>query len=503
MPDPGEVELKLEVAPGDVARLRRHPLLAGLGRPVKMVSTYWDTPDLVLRDAGLTLRIRTAARSRIQTLKTASEGVGLFARGEWETPVAADRLDLDALDGTPVEALLKGGAARTLEPCFRIRVARASRLVERPDGAVELTLDQGAIEAGGREQGLTEVELELKSGPARLLFDLGRELMAVAPLRLSAVSKGEAGYELLRAPGPVKASDPRLDRGMTTAEAFQVIGRACLAQFLRNERLVRRSGAPEAVHQARVGLRRLRAAVSVFGDMLDDPQSAHIKEGLKALASALGAVRDLDVLLPRLAELKVSPPFDRAALLEALRLHRAEVMAEAVPVLASAEAARVAFDAAAWLEAGDWLALAPAALRDRPVADFAAEALERRAAKLRKALKRIRSLDAEGRHEVRIRAKKVRYAAEFFAGLADGKKPAKAARRFIRALKPLQEALGDLNDVANAERLLRALAGSSRDTAVAFAAGQAADAVGRAEPRLLQEVAEAAGEFAEAELFLG
>ena len=64
--DPKEIELKLRVAPEDVATLRAHPNFAGvlsgaLGEPVSetLVSVYfWIRSELFLRDHGLTLRVR-------------------------------------------------------------------------------------------------------------------------------------------------------------------------------------------------------------------------------------------------------------------------------------------------------------------------------------------------------------------------------------------------------------------------------------------------------------
>ncbi|TIT71409.1 MAG: CHAD domain-containing protein, partial [Mesorhizobium sp.] len=65
--------------------------------------------------------------------------------------------------------------------------------------------------------------------------------------------------------------------------------------------------------------------------------------------------------------------------------------------------------------------------------------------------------DDETRHKVRIAAKKLRYAAEFFEPLYNGKAEAKRHRRFIEAMKGLQDHLGSLNDIATAPDMLAAL----------------------------------------------
>src|SRR5262249_57099898 len=86
--------------------------------------------------------------------------------------------------------------------------------------------------------------------------------------------------------------------GTSTRDGFKVIGRACLKQVVDNvPALV--AGDGEGVHQMRVGLRRLRAAISLFAALLRDAQSAAIKAELKWLTGELGPARELEVLMQR------------------------------------------------------------------------------------------------------------------------------------------------------------------------------------------------------------
>ena len=108
-------------------------------------------------------------------------------------------------------------------------------------------------------------------------------------------------------------------------------------------------------------------------------------------------------------------------------------------------------DFSEWLAIGRWRTdPVDPAIRDRPAEIFAAATLQ----KLRRRLKReghgLADLGDEARHEVRILAKKLRYASEFFVGLFPGKKPERRARAFLKALEALQTHLGDLNDLAHA-----------------------------------------------------
>jgi triphosphatase len=88
---------------------------------------------------------------------------------------------------------------------------------------------------------------------------------------------------------------------------------------------------------------------------------------------------------------------------------------------------------------------------------FASEQLARRWRKVRKRGKVLADLDPRGRHKLRIQTKKLRYAAEFFAPLFRTKRAAKRSKQFLHELERLQDALGDLNDIAVHEKRIAAL----------------------------------------------
>ena len=92
MSDPTEIELKLDVAPEDRERLQASPLIGAERRKAEhLVSTYFDTPDLALHEAGYSLRIRRQRSKRTQTLKVdRRDAAGLFVRSEWECAVSSD-----------------------------------------------------------------------------------------------------------------------------------------------------------------------------------------------------------------------------------------------------------------------------------------------------------------------------------------------------------------------------------------------------------------------------
>ncbi len=172
--------------------------------------------------------------------------------------------------------------------------------VQNGDTAIEVVLDRGTISAGDWHTSICEMEMELKSGQPQALFDLARKLDGAVPVRLGVLTKPERG-DLLRQAlwGVVKAGPAALDDEMTTAEAFQVIVQACIKQFRLNEDLLLVSRSPEPLHQARVALRRLRSAFSIFKPLLGIDAARGLSDSLRELAGELGLARDLDVLLQR------------------------------------------------------------------------------------------------------------------------------------------------------------------------------------------------------------
>ncbi len=113
---------------------------------------------------------------------------------------------------------------------------------------------------------------------------------------------------------------------------------------------------------------------------------------------------------------------------------------------------------------------------DAPLADFAAPLLDKRWRKLRRGGEDIAAHSFEALHELRLEAKRLRYAAELFAPLWGGK----AARRFLKRLSALQEALGTVNDAAVARGLLASLDGGAPAWAAGAVEGFAAARVGPA-----------------------
>ena len=221
-----------------------------------------------------------------------------------------------------------------------------------------MAVDRGTINTGKRSQPLCEIELELEHGTAADLFGVARELSEALPVRLALKSKSERGYEIINGQDelPVKAAAINLPAGANARDAFRVIGLACLKQIIGNARALAK-GDPEGVHQMRVGLRRLRAAMSLFSVLLRDPQSEAIKTELKWLTGELAPARELEVLVNRV----VAPVAKRRrrwrgmpVLSQEFAERRKAALARAQEALQSPRFRTLAIEIVAWLQAGLW-----------------------------------------------------------------------------------------------------------------------------------------------------
>jgi inorganic triphosphatase YgiF len=426
-----EFELKLEVAPDAIDALLQQPWLKRAEcKSIKQVSTYYDTEDNELRRRGYSLRVRAADGRFIQTVKSLDSGAGVFERGEWEYQVDAGAPDAELLVGTP----LAGLDVAPLRPVLSSDVTRlAFRL--QPDGAeIELAIDNGCVSAAGRQQRVAEVEIEIVKGAPSCAVEIARTISAQVPVKLGVLSKAERGFGLAGGTlGQLTKSAPvALDASMTVAQAFERILSACIRHFRLNEAAVLEQRNPEALHQVRVAMRRLRAAMSLFRTAISDQEFARLRAELRWFTNRLGDARNLDVMLQR-----DFPGGQREQLLERRELAYDEVIA----AIDSARLRTMMLDLVAWAALGDWHHNLRAGV---PVGTYVARRIDKLWEKTARA-HHVRLMDDEARHRLRIEVKKLRYGLEFVAALHahEGKRQ----KRFGAALEGLQESLGKLNDI--------------------------------------------------------
>jgi inorganic triphosphatase YgiF len=432
-----EVELKLEVAAGSAGQLFSVEGLGGPWASQRQVSVYFDGPDREVRSLGCTLRVREGGGRFVQTVKSVEGGAGLFQRGEWEYEIAGPEPDRDRLTHTPLARL---GPAK-LAPIVRSEVTRRSRRLPGDGALIEIVLDEGKMRAGERELPVCEIELELIEGDPAAMFALARRIAARVPVRLGVMSKAERGFALAdgRLGKIAKAEPVPLNEEMIAADGFAAILAACVRHFRLNEPLVTERRLPEALHQCRVAMRRLRSALTLFRTAVGDPEFARLREELRWFTGELGDARNLDVFLGRELAAK-----ERKAI-EARRQAAYDRVAAAMD---SQPVRTLMLDLVAWSRLGEWRGHADAQRALEPYVSHRIDRLWRRIGHARD----IEDMDDEQRHRLRIEVKKLRYALEFTEALYARERDAQ--RRFARAIETLQEALGDLNDVVVARTLV-------------------------------------------------
>ena len=169
---------------------------------------------------------------------------------------------------------------------------------------------------------------------------------------------------------------------MTTAAAFQAIGRACLHHLMSNERVLSETRDPEVVHQMRVAMRRLRAAISLFKDVLADERRDAIRSELKWISNELGAARDLDVFIAKTLEpVRKKHPDEPGLefLVRSFQEQREQAYDRALAAVASQRFRTLVIDTAAWIEAGSWVMAGEGLERAKPVEVLLPSELARRA----------------------------------------------------------------------------------------------------------------------------
>jgi CHAD domain-containing protein len=205
----------------------------------------------------------------------------------------------------------------------------------------------------------------------------------------------------------VLAVRPQLTASMSSDAALRAIVACCLAQILPNAADVAAGvGGAEHLHQLRVGLRRLRSALRVFGDGSKDTDAAWLPQAA-AIFSQLGATRDRDMITET-----VLPELRRA---------------------------------------GSPLVELPAQ-GDAPDAADALRGVDFNLFMLQADAQAFDTADDLQRHRARKRLKRLRYSIEFLASLHS----ASSVKVWLESIRAAQDRLGRYNDLAVAEQAFRA-----------------------------------------------
>jgi len=471
---PTEIELKLLVDKKNIAALRESLKRCANGAKAKrrhLLSYYFDTPTSQLWANKIALRVRQVDGEWVQTLKGGGGvNAGIHQRAEWETAVDENQPDLARLAAAfPDDRLLKRlikklPAEDAIEPIFCTDFYREALILSLPGGGeVEIAIDEGNVLAGKEQKSISELEVELKSGDPVAVFDFGRRLLADVPLAIGMISKAERGYALVnreKSSAPQRASLVELSPSTTVDDAFTIIFTECLGHLLGNVEGVINGSDIEYLHQLRVAVRRLRGALTVFGDVVPKAVLAGISSELQQAGQTLGEARNWDVFFS-----ETLPGYEKsqgtaisAELLKQLQQDAKRVKAKTRRLVRSCEFTDLLLSIGACIVGRTWRQNATestlTALSDS-VGVFALYAIQKRRRQFKKRVTAIDADHPETLHAVRIAAKKLRYSVQFFSSLL----PAKHVEPYADALAEIQNLLGRANDMATATTLLAKVAG--------------------------------------------
>ena len=390
---------------------------------------------------------------------------GLRSRRELSERLGA--ADLQTLFGAsgPVAARVRAvvGKKRLL-PLFEVRTRRRAfflKIEGLPPG--EIALDETSISpnGGGSPARLRRVEIEVPPATLQGLEPFVRELRDACALQPARLSKFDAGLlsSDLRPSTPERFGAIAVDTGMGGRDVALAVLRRQFTVMLAKEPGTRLGDDIEELHDMRVATRRLRAALSLFADVL--PETAlKAREELGWVGQGLGAVRDLDVQIEQLGEwLDAAEHEDRKALAVLCILAHEQRKTARAAMLEMLDSRR--YDA--FVSRFGRTLRARHLARSGPAAQLALalapDLIETRFRSVREAGDRIGPDSAATEyHRLRIRGKRLRYALEFLGDLYPGR-----TQPLIKRLVAVQDLLGLHQDAEVAADHLRHLALSAAD----------------------------------------
>lgn len=487
-------------------------------RASELEDRYVDTADGAMARAGFAVRLRRSGRDTavsVKALERTTGSGGSVRREELEGPAdrTAGPIEWPASDARSLVLELAGDAP--LVELVTIRQLRRKRVIRDGDTRVELSVDEVDVVARSRViDRFVEFEAELVKGAEERLADLAEVFEADPALSPSNGSKLEAALAVIgarnggthrkvgsaqakappatdpvvpEAPAETSGSavepratvastsdeiiederatpvkEPRLVVGKTpgvtaddhVAEAGRKVMRFHLARMFAREEGVRSGHDLEDVHAMRVATRRQRAAWRVFGSAFRPGRTKRYRTGLREIASRLGAVRDLDVLLEAADQYRADLPGTEQRALEPMlndwRTHRDDARVLLIRELESDGYRRWVDDYYDFVRTEGAAVLPVGPTQPHRIRDTTASRIWSAYEQVRGYEPVLRWADVETLHELRIAGKWLRYSLEFVReALGDGSAP------LIARVTALQDHLGLMNDADVAASMAR------------------------------------------------
>ena len=461
----GHPRLEFTLASDDMPRLLRFPGLTKAGRTVRVELSWQDTPDGALAGRNLAL-CADASPGGAWRLGALHPSPNLWWPAAAPAPMRQQAPGPAGFD-PPLPRPLSAVAA------FQGRRHRFTG----GDGVTAMVLE-GYLRGVSTIRPACRLELQ---GPASAVAAQAAAVAGQLRLLVPRSSLAAEAIAVVRGAEPPSraGTTPAIPEGQALTDTVaQVVG-GLLDTMLHWSAAAGDGSSPVPVHQMRVATRRLRSALSIFRHAAACPEIEPLSAALRDTAAQLGAARDWDVFLAGTgAQVAAMFPDERrlAALLAAGRRRRGAAYAGLRAHLNDPAFRQLTASLACAVALRPWDGRNPAqdAALQADTEGFAAAILARRLRRVRRDGRGLRHLPIPALHELRKDCKRLRYAAEFFQPLF----PDKAARRFIRHLAALQEALGLLNDGAAAAGLLAQLGRTGQGYAAGLVNGVVAAGAG-------------------------
>jgi CHAD domain-containing protein len=455
-----EVEQKFDVDPSfvvpDLAGVRDD---ASVEEPVEqqLEAVYFDTPDLRLMAARITLRRRTGGTDAGWHLKLPADG---GARWERHSPLGRATGRPPRAVVAPVLGVLRGATAgpvatlRTRRLVTVLRDAEGRVLAEVADDMVTATTPSPEPAGPAEVRSWREVEVELGSGNRALLAAVADRLVGAGARPSESVSK--VGRALAGRPTAVQ---PPAEGRRGRPSAGEVVVGALRAQVsaLQAADVMVRTDRPDAVHELRVAARRLRSTTAAVRPVLDRAATDALRKELRWLGRELSAARDDEVALAHLRGLLAAEPEELVLGPVAARLQQTALKAalegreRAVATLSTPRYLRLLDDLHTLLDEPPLIGRASG-----PARPVLRKAVRRSGRRLRRRLESV--TDAVGGertvalHEVRKAAKRARYTGELASEVLG-----RPVRKLVSAMRDVQDVLGEGQDSAVTRQLCRSL----------------------------------------------
>ncbi len=451
-----ETEIKFAITADEAARLLASRAISRLEPESKHVtSTYYDTRQHQFRRMGAALRVRSKGDRFEQTIKVPADGpIGMQNFEEFTVPLPDATPRLELFDDAIIRRISNRRKRLNLLPQFTTDVTRTTAVLTHRKARFEMAVDVGEIRNHGataRSEPITEVEFEMIKGSPVAMLDRVAALAERFDMSLRYATKAQRGYALARPslrPKPTKAGKVSLPPDLTVGEAFQHIVGEALSQLYAN-RAPTLAGEPGGIHQSRVSIRRIRAALRAFKRVLPYDKRKAFNGELRWFQQRMGPARDwhvfLDETVPNLRKADVD--VDYAALARVAKAERKRATDEAIEVLDSRRYTRLMLQFQRWM-----LTLEKDGSDEMKgsLHDFALAVFRKTRRDLLVDTRPLFRFSADDLHAVRKKGKKARYATEFFAHLWAGEN----VKPYLDIMEDLQDRLGEANDATVARHLM-------------------------------------------------